>query len=511
MKKITLLSTILIFYSFCLYSQVVTVAGQVLQITQNSSETLMAVSDGESVNLFDTTDYSPVCILDDGQISKTAFYSDGGNEYIALITQDGQYSVRKLFRTSDYWSYDPEEPYFSADCSDSSGRRKLSKVTFSNNTDYVATAFSDNSIKVHFRLRGTQSSITKTLTGHKAKVYGLEFSRNGDFLASVSTDGAAYIWNTSTGLKIAQIKNVYTRANIPVSFTEDSLYIVSQSGRNSFRISDFSGNTLYSIVTAYPIIDIKVLRDADLIAVRNENNEILVYSISAKRPVTLANIPVTEANCTTFDFNSHADRGYAGFDDGTVQLLETQPCLDDSSMMVTDVAGGEGNVSQFKFTSVTVSGGACYLSEPYLVSANLRGEYLYSQKISPFFIGGGLDLGFGFPRSDFPATYKILGEPVGAPNLINVTLYVPAGYAFSLGKDISILTSLKAGARLSALTLISQQGSVLGKTSFAFFMGGGVGLRIKFIEFDFNCEYDTIGSVSPSLYAGYIFRWGETL
>lgn len=509
MKKITLLSALILLYSFCLYSQVVTAAGPVLQITQNSSETLIAVSDGENVSVFDTSDYSPVCILNEEKIFKTAFYSDGGTESIVIITEDGRYLVRKIFRNSDYWQYDPEEPFFSADCSDSTGLRRLVKVNFSSNTDYIAAAYSDNSIKVHFRLRGTQSSITKTITGHKAKIYGLEFSRSGDYLASVSTDGAAYIWNSSTGTKIAQLKGVYTRANIPVSFTGDSLYLISQSGRNSFRISDFAGNMLYSIVTAYPIIEIKALKDPDLIAVRTENNEILIYSISAKRPISLSTIPA-EPVCTSFDFNSRADSGYAGFKDGTVQLLETQPCLDDTAMTESE-AGGAGIVSHLMFSSVTVSGGAAYLAEPYLVSANLRGEYLYSQKISPFFVGGGLDLGFGFPRSDFPATYKIKGVQVGVPNLINVTLYVPAGYAFALGKDLTILTSFKAGARLSALTLVSGQGSALGKPSFAFFAGAGVGFRLKFIEFDINCEYDTIGSVSPSLYAGYIFRWGETL
>lgn len=512
MRKNTLLVVaLLLLKSFCLYSQVVTVSGPVNQISINQSETLIALNDGESVTVFDTADFTPVCILDEEKVSKTAFYSEGDNESIVMISEDGQFSVRKIMKENDYWFYDPEEPFFSADCSDSTGRRSLSAVSFSPNTDFVAAAFSDNSIQVHFRLRVTQSSITKTIKSHKAKVYGLEFSRTGDFLASVSADGAAYIWNTSTGAKIAQIKGVYTRSKVPVRFTEDSLYIVSQSGRNSFRISDFSGNTLYSVVTGRPITDIRPLKDSDFIAVRNDNNEVIVYSISAKRPLSITKIN-SEIYCTSFEYDAAADVMYAGFRDGRLFVYEPEPYLDDSSMVVTDASvEGVGNVSHLMFSSITASGGVALLTEPYLLSLALRGEYLYSEKISPFFAGGGLDFSFGIPRSNFPATYRIRGKEVGAPKLFSLTLYAPAGYAFSLGKDMRILTSFKAGAKFTSLALFTPAGQVLDTPYASFFMGAGVGVRIKFIEANVNLEYDTLGKFSPSLYAGYVWRWGESL
>ena len=512
MRKNTLLVVaLLLLKSFCLYSQVVTVSGPVNQISINQSETLIALNDGESVTVFDTADFTPVCILDEEKVSKTAFYSEGDNESIVMITEDGQFSVRKIMKENDYWFYDPEEPFFSADCSDSTGRRSLSAVSFSPNTDFVAAAFSDNSIQVHFRLRVTQSSITKTIKSHKAKVYGLEFSRTGDFLASVSADGAAYIWNTSTGAKIAQIKGVYTRSKVPVRFTEDSLYIVSQSGRNSFRISDFSGNTLYSVVTGRPITDIRPLKDSDFIAVRNDNNEVIVYSISAKRPLSITKIN-SEIYCTSFEYDAAADVMYAGFRDGRLFVYEPEPYLDDSSMVVTDASvEGVGNVSHLMFSSITASGGVAILNEPFAVSADLRGEYLYSEKISPFFVGGGLNLGLGFPEKNFPSSYKVRGKTVSAPKLMSLTLYAPAGYAFTVGKDMNILTSVKTGVKLSGLALFTSKGSIIGEPSFSFFVAAGAGFYYKFLEVDINLEYDSIGKIRPSLYAGYVFKWGETL
>ena len=69
------------------------------------------------------------------------------------------------------------------------GRKSLNSLSFSSNSDYIAAAFDDNSVQVHFRLRVIAGSISHTITKHKSQVYGLEFSKTGEYLATVSTDG----------------------------------------------------------------------------------------------------------------------------------------------------------------------------------------------------------------------------------------------------------------------------------------------------------------------------------
>ncbi len=484
----------------------------VLLISENTASTLLALSDNFCVNLYDTSDFSLVCKFYDEKVEKISFYTEGASEFIATVTRNGQFIVRKLLHDEEGWHCEEGEPYFSADCADASGRKFLTAVSFSNNSDYVAAAFDDNSLQVHFRLRITAGSISHNIKTHKTPVYGLEFSQNGEYLASVSTDGEAYIWNSYTSSQITHISGIYARARVPVCFTADSVYIVSLESRNSFRISDFSGNTLYSILTGRPITAIKPLKDPDLIAVRNDKNEVMVYSISSRRPISIAAIK-DASDFTSFEFDISSDLMYAGFSDGRVCLIEPQPYLDESSMLVTDSSlagkkGGFGAASPFQ--SFSVCAGANYLTKPYLISADFRGEYLYSGLISPFFIGGGLSLSCGFPRKDFPKSYKINGEAVSAPKLLSACLYIPLGYAFSpWNNELRITTSLKAGAKLSSIALITGSGSAIGKPALAFFASIGAGMQIKFFTFDLNCEYDTIGQISPSLYAGYIFRWGE--
>lgn len=490
--------------------------GPVSKIVQNTAGTLLAVSDVNSISVYDARTFEPVEKFYDGKLSRFYFYSEGENEFFAVITDNGQFVVRKLMQLDDEWCFEQGEPYYSADCSDASGRKKLTAVSFSSNSDYVAAAFDDNSVQVHFRLRSTASSISHTINIHKTPVFGLEFSRNGEYLATVSTDGEAYIWNSYTTSRITHLKGIYARARVPVCFTDDSVYIVSLDSRNSFRISDFSGNTLYSILTGRPITAIKPLKDPDLLAIRNDKNEVMVYSISSRRPLSVASAVREDggdAVFTAFEFDASSDLMYAGFSDGKVCLIEPVPYLDDTSMLVTDAAlagKGEGNFIHQKFSSISVCGGTNYMTKPYLLSANLRGEYLYSEAISPFFVGGGLSLAVGFPRKDFPSDYKIRGQNVSAPKLLSATIYAPAGYAFSpWNNEMRILTELRVGAKMSTLALITKDGYIIGQPAFSFFASLGAGMQIKWFTFDLNCEYDTLGKVSPSLYAGYVFRFGE--
>ena len=502
-----------IFFNTRLYSQIISSEREVLLMTESQDGSLLAVSNGESVSVYDSSDYALVGLFYDEKVSQMSFYKEGGSDYFADITKDGQFIVRKLFSDNE----SAEEIYYSADCADPTGRKALVALAVSNNSDYIAAAFNDYSVQVHFRLRVTAGSISHTITSHKAPVYGLEFSKNGEYLATVSTDGNAYIWNSYTSSQISHIKGVYTRAKVPVVFSSDSVYVIFQDGRNSFKITDFSGNTLYSIAVGRPITAIKALKDPDLIAVRNDKGEVMVYSISSRRPLSVSNAlfeeGITEGDFTAFDFDYAADKMYAGYKNGKVYIVEPQPYLDDTAMLITDasLAGrGSGNFLHQRFSSLSVSAGINYMTWPYLLSVNLRSEYLYSEKISPFFVGAGLILSTGFPASDFPADYKIGGQNVDAPKLLSAALYLPAGYAFSpWNNDIRIITTFKVGAKINSLALISSQGYIIGEPDFSFFMSAGAGMQIKWFEFDINCEYDTIGKVSPSLYAGYVYRWGE--
>ena len=97
-----------------------------------------------------------------------------------------------------------------------------------------------------------------------------------------------------------------------------------------------------------------------------------------------------------------------------------------------------------------------------------------------------------------------------APKLLSAVVYAPAGYAFSpWNNDFRVLTTFKAGAKMTSIALITNEGSIVGDPSFSFFTSLGAGMQIKWFMFDLNVEYDGVGKVSPSAYLGCVFRWGE--
>ena len=106
--------------------------------------------------------------------------------------------------------------------------------------------------------------------------------------------------------------------------------------------------------------------------------------------------------------------------------------------------------------------------------------------------------------------HKINGEYVDSPKLLFADIYVPAGYAFSpWNNEVRIITSFKAGLKIQSIGLITKYGSAISDPACSFYMSAGAGMQIKWFQFDIHCEYDAIGKVNPSLYAGYAIRWGE--
>jgi WD40 repeat protein len=583
MKKVAFLFFSIIYILLAnvyLYAQIPASSTQIINISGNAADSLLAVSDKKCVTVYDTSDYSQVCVFDVPKAEKTAFFTENGVEYISILTGDGNLSVRKLKKRESFWYYDSNEPYFSMNLSQSEWFKKAECLAVSNNSDYMAVAENDNIIKLYYRLRLTQNAITKSINNHKSKVYGLEFDFNSEYLASVSEDGEAFIWRTSNGTQIGRLNDVYTLAKVPVCFTGDSAFIVSQESENSFRISELSGKTLYSIMTGQTITMIKPLKNPDLIAIGNDKKEIVVFSISAKKAVSVFEVK-RNTLLSAFEFNVTGDSLYAGFRDGSVKLVDSRTGIRDSGVKVIDISDdlkgkdsknkkntvsvdeSEQNKEQTKeqkteskieqisepkteqktkqntdaksepksqsqsetnnlsgnnqnlstggtkgFSCFSVCGGANYMTSPFFVSGNLRMEYLYSQKISPFFIGMGLIASCGFPRKDFPAQYIIKEQNVNPPDLLSAVLYIPFGYAFfPWNKPVLINTVFRAGAKVSSVALITKEGTIIGDPFLSLFLSAGVGMQIKWFAFDINCEYDSVGKINPSVYIGCVFRW----
>lgn len=160
------------------------------------------------------------------------------------MTENGDFSLQKREKRGKKITFLSAERYSISDPAEDTDKKKLTCTSFSKNTDYIAAAFGDYSISLHFKLRFTQNIITHPIRTHKAEIYGLEFSEDEKYLASVSTDGNAYIWDCANSSQAAHISKVYAKQQIPVYFSADGLLVISQDGKNSFRVSDLSGEKI---------------------------------------------------------------------------------------------------------------------------------------------------------------------------------------------------------------------------------------------------------------------------
>jgi hypothetical protein len=72
----------------------------------------------------------------------------------------------------------------------------ITDVAFSRDAKLIASAGSDNTIKIWDV--ASQREL-RTLTGHTANIESMDFSPDGKLLASASDDGSTFLWDTTTG------------------------------------------------------------------------------------------------------------------------------------------------------------------------------------------------------------------------------------------------------------------------------------------------------------------------
>ena len=326
MKRVALLFVFALCYYllFCctaLPAQVVTLQQSVTSLSINSDDTVLAVSDSASISTYNTSSYTLISNILENDINRILFYQEQNGELLIAMTHTGRFLLCR--RSSDNKKiYGKTEEYLLTDYAEG---KTITCNAFSKHTNYSAAAFTDFSIQIHFKLRFIQDMITRTVEGHQSAIYGLEFSNDEKHLASVSKDGAAYIWSCSNSKQAGYIDNVYTDSAIPVYFTADSTSVISLEDEESLRISTLQGQKVTGINTGRTIRALLPLSDPDTIAVLNDSNEIVIYSLQMQNSVGVMRLPEAEtSDITAFDFCHTEKAVFVGCASGAVYKLNLE-------------------------------------------------------------------------------------------------------------------------------------------------------------------------------------------
>lgn len=458
----------LFFCCTALPAQVVTLQQSVTSLSVNADDTILAVSDSASISTYNTSDYTLVSDIHDEDINRSLFYREQSGELVIAMTHAGKFMLYRPF-SGDKKVYGKTEEYMLSDYGDG---KTISCSAFSNNTNYSAAAFTDFSIHIHFKLRFIQDMITRTVDGHESEIYGLEFSNDEKYLASVSQDGGAYIWTSSNYKQAARIDNVYTQSRIPVYFTADSASVISPEDSTSLRVSNLQGQKTAGIKTGRTIRAILPLSDPDTIAVLNNKSEIVIYSIRLQKAVGMMRLPETEpSDITAFNFCHTENAAFAGCASGAIYKLKLEniPAPKDETqenVSHSAAAGGsetssppqnpDGQAVQEGAAQDTAIAKEPETDKPFkpmlktekdnfLSIAAFTGflqpekanfQYLFGADVcyrntyftAPVYIGVGLRAHIALPKRSFPVRYEDFnGNKIAPPLLWMGELYIPAG------------------------------------------------------------------------------------
>ncbi|MGP1565020.1 MAG: WD40 repeat domain-containing protein, partial [Treponema sp.] len=519
------LLTVAVFFCVSVLSaQVITLPFPVKNISVNDDGSIIAAADKDSVALYETPSYTPVKTVNEIGINRAFFHKEANAEFLMTMTDDGTFSLHKRNKDGKKITFSNAERYVLSDFAENADKKTLTCTSFSKNTDYIAAAYDDYSVCLYFKLRFTQNIIKHSLEAHKSDVYGLEFSDDEKYLASVSTDGNAYIWFCATSEQAAHISKVYTKQQIPVYFSADGLLIISQDGKNSFKVSDLSGQKLYSVNTGRKILALKPLTDPDKVAAVTDKNEIAVYSLRQQKLSDVVLLPEYEKSpITSFTFSSSDDTVLVGCESGAVYKIKPLP----RKIYYGQLGEGGGKEAQAgieeggnpkkayevikqklkneKKNSLSVGAISAFLTpEQGNYTYLFGGEVLFrtSMWTPPVYEGLGLRMLVSPPNKDFSVHYEDFeGNTLKPPLLFIWEACIPAGMEFELDKkgNAVLFEEISLNARLSVL---NSPGVAASKP---FFSGGAritTGITIKYITFALALNYDSLWHLIPEINLG---------
>ncbi|GAA0432361.1 hypothetical protein GCM10010357_62440 [Streptomyces luteireticuli] len=124
---------------------------------------------------------------------------------------------------------------------------RVTSVAFSPDGKILATASSDNTVRLWSTAEGT---LRNTLTSHKDTVSSVAFSPDGKTLATGSDDKTVRLWDVHTGILRSALTG-HTSAVSAVAFSPDGRTLATGSNDKTIRLWDVASNNTRSTLTGH--------------------------------------------------------------------------------------------------------------------------------------------------------------------------------------------------------------------------------------------------------------------
>ena len=216
----------------------------------------------------------------------------------------------------------------------------VTEVEFSPNGQTIASASQDSTVK----LWNLQGKLLHTLQGHDGYVIDIEFSPNGQTIISASDDNTVKLWNLQG--ELLHTLQGHNNSISSVRFSPDGQTIASGSWDDTVKLWNLQGELLYTLQGhTENIRDLEFSPDGRTIVSASQDSTVKLWNLQGELLHTLQGHKDITLGIAEIRFSPDGTILASADDSDTVKLWNLQGELLDT------LRGHDGNINELEFSS----------------------------------------------------------------------------------------------------------------------------------------------------------------
>ncbi len=202
---------------------------------------------------------------------------------------------------------------------------KPTVLTASRNGNYIATGSEDGAINLFLQNYMTKTLIQYPLKSESKNVFNIDFSADSVYMLSTYEDNTANIWDVASKKVIGRVP-YKSEFKIPAIFSQNPMQIFSAKSKRIIGLYDHEGNELKKITSKANIQSITCSSDGKNLIILGTNNIFYFYNIETTKIEKF--IPAfNKSPITSYAFTPATDKLLIGHEDGSLYIVKTSQVL----------------------------------------------------------------------------------------------------------------------------------------------------------------------------------------